>query len=324
MRRVFIPATIALEVVALIDRVLETGTQFTRPALYVAWSATGLSTAMFFLVLIAIAVGTVTAIMSSITLLAQTHAAIEDAIHIRARKVRVDSLASLRQRVRRYQVFIGGSFVLFVVLGVVYFLAGRLTWLGLVGTLVDIVAPFWSMVVVGMTERDHDRRSPQQHAMAAASAKLVDSVGAVQVTDGKLSHVGADLLRSGKDGDLDGMLSAMTERDADDTYYTIAAICQKLNVSADRDSPDRKRIYRVIARARAAGAEGIRLNPRTHAVEVPGALWDRLFGAFEPAPAIIRLMDVARSRPARDPAPELESDGQQEDNMVRFPTALHA
>ena len=305
-RRVVVPAALVLDVATTLIRIAETTMQIVLPDVSAAFERhqSALLAALFYgsalVVILGISIGVTASLFLSMPLMYQIGRRIDSAVKIRDRRMRKDMVEHLKEKRQRYTAYVGLACSVPVLFGMSYFLAnfhlGVLTW---VTAVADIAAPIIILFVITQTEREAGDLDPQEIAVETATGVVLSNLRSIkQAEGGLLTQPQAMTLKAGTAGDIEGMIDASTPRDDDDRYYTVAEICHKLNVSADRDDSNRKKVYRIAHDAQKAGEVDIRKAPKGRGLEVPGKLIDKLYGDFQPvAKAIATVQPVAKTDP---------------------------
>lgn len=289
-RRFVVPAALILDVATTLIRIAETTMQIVLPEASVAWErhAGPILAPLYYtsalVVILGISIGVTASLFLSMPLLYQINRRIDSAMRIRERRLRKDMCEHLTGKRRRYKGLIAAACAVPLLFGASYFLSnfhiGVLTW---VTALADIAAPIIVLFVITQTEREHADIDPQEIAVETATTVVLTNLRNIrQADDGMLTQPQAATLKAGTSGDIEGMIDASTPRDDDDRYYTVSDICKKLGVSADRESADRKKVYRIIHQAYRNGETAISRAAKGRGFQVPGKLFDRLFGDFQP------------------------------------------
>jgi hypothetical protein len=289
-RRVVVPAALVLDVATTLIRIAETTMQIVLPEASAAFEQhrSPVLAALFYssalIVILGISIGVTASLFLSMPLLYQINRRIDSAVKIRDRRLRKDMVDHLRDKRARYKWYVVAACSVPVLFGMSYFLAsfhiGALTW---VTAVADIAAPIVVLFVITQTEREQHDIDPQEVAVEAATSVVLGNLRSIRQTDGgMLTQPQAATLKAGTSGDIEGMIDASTPHDDTDRYYTLTDVCHKLNVSADRESADRKKVYRIVGQAYKTGEAGIRRASKGRGFLVPGKLLDQLFGDFQP------------------------------------------
>lgn len=309
-RRVVVPAALVLDVATTLIRIAETTMQIVLPDVSAAFERhqSPFLSALFYgsalVVILGISIGVTASLFLSMPLMYQIGRRIDSAVKIRDRRMRKDMVEHLREKRKRYSAYVALACSVPVLFGLSYFLAnfhlGILTW---VTAVADISAPIIILFVITQTERESGDLDPQEIAVETATGVVLSNLRSIRQTDGgMLTQPQAMTLKAGTAGDIEGMIDASTPRDDDDRYYTIAEICRKLNVSADRDDSNRKKVYRIAHDAQKAGEVDIRKSSKGRGLEVPGKLIDKLYGDFQPVARVVSAaVTTVQVAPKTDP-----------------------
>lgn len=173
----------------------------------------------------------------------------------------------------------------------------------------DVTAPIITMYVVMNMEHEVNEVETQEIATSTTANVLVQRIRTVAegVGNGTLDKHQAYMLKRGMEGDLMGALDAIVPRDETERMYTIAELCRKLNVSTDPTGANYRKIQRIIKRAREAGETDIVIDSTSGRGRwlVPGKLFDKLFGDYEPSQEALQLVsDATWTRNRSQMAPE--------------------
>lgn len=290
-RRFVVPVALFLDVLTSLIRIAETTIQLILPDVYDGWikhEGTPLTIAYYvsaLIVVTGISIGVTASLFLAMPLLYQINRRLDAALKIRNRRVRRDMMIHLNQKKKRYNFYVWCACSVPILFGASYFLAalkiGFLIWLTAAA---DIAAPLIILYTITQTEREASDIDPQERAVTVATDVVLDNVGNIRQSEaGLLRKEQAAMLKAGTEGDIEGMIDAATPRDDADRYYTISEICKKLGVPTGRDSSDRKRIWRIVHLAYKSGEMDIRRAEKGRGYLVPGKLFDKLFGDYQPS-----------------------------------------
>ncbi len=303
-------AALFLDLIATIIRVGQVLSQLTLPDAYAAYAAHAdpVLAALYYgagiEVVLAIALGVTAGAFLSFRLIYLINRRIAAAHKIRTKRTRQERLKMLEARLSRYAGLRNLSVVPLVLFGIPYFFASLdIPGMNLFDAVTGVAAPVIILYVVSQTEQEADNIDAEEimqdvttRVVVSQAEKIAERVG------GKITPQDALMLSRAADGDLPGVIEAGLPRNEAERYYTITEICARFGVSPHRDSPDRKKLYRIAADARRNGEMEIVRDLR-RGILVPSRLFDKLFGDFQPRAVAVAVLPgggqtVAAARPA--------------------------
>jgi hypothetical protein len=285
-RGLVVPVALVLDIVTMLIRVTETTIQLTIPDVYKQWQdhvdprIAILYYVVAIVVVAGLSIGVTASLFLAMPLLYLIDHRIEAAQKVRNRRTRKEMLAFLKTKRSRYQGYTRLAVAVPVLFGVSYFLNQQhwefIKW---VTAVADIAAPIIVLFVITQTEREHKDIDAQEEAIVIATDVVMSNMRSIKDSaGGLLKKEQAAMLKAGTEGDVEGMIDAATPRDDVDRLYTIVEICRRLGVSTERDSKERKKVYRIVVRAVHEGETEIRRDRKGRGYLVPGKLFDKLFG----------------------------------------------
>lgn len=284
-RRVVVPLALALDIVQMLIRVLETTMRIILPDAYTAWQAhAGLLAPLFYLsavtVMVSMAIGLCAMLYLVMPLTYLINKRIESLVNIRNKKVKAEMTRAFTAKKKRYNGLLRLAISVPILFSISYFFPNGGVFVTLLTAAADIAAPIIILYVISNAEKEIDDIDPQETTSAKARAIALDGLERINPAAG-LSVTNARMLRHGLDGNLSGMIDAAIPREAVKKVYTITEICGKLGVSSAKDSPDRKAIWRTVKRAAEDYPQLVDKDKRGYLF--PGQLWDEYFGDFTPS-----------------------------------------
>jgi len=274
-----------LDVVTLLIRIAETTIQITLPDLSMAWTEHhgSVLTVLFYTagitVVIGLSIGVSASLFMSMPLLYEIDKRIDAVTKIKNRRARKEMTLYLTTKRSRYFRYILLAVLVPLLFGASYFLSNLgLGWLKYVTAIADIAAPIIVLFVLSQTEREHDNSDPQEQAIKKATDVMLENMNHISSRDGTLTRGQANVLKAGTEGDIEAMIDAATPEDTSDRWYTIVDICKRLGFSIDRDSSQRKKVYRIVSSAYSSRLHDVRRSAKGRGYLVPGRAFDALFG----------------------------------------------